>query len=1423
MTIKKYKNGIFAQGLRLALLFVLLAFGQQAWADGSKDLHPSSVTTGNRAQLIHFSSGRDEAIPFPYRGAHYVYAKAGETITLASSVQSYNNTNSNKIALYDPNGNQVPLTIREGSRWNWTYFGNIPNRTAELAGPLRPGENANNNKYRPIYYTVPAGGEGIYRVEFESRDPESTSNGNWQGISNWSQGNDITILAWDISVVSGNNFIPGRVYATNLNLTMGNPSSGSTGYNTVEFRGSVYTRTHDGYTYRVTHKGSNGIVFAFFVNNRGFYEIEDGEIKLLYKSIDGEASTARNRVHNPNTRDVNGNITHKMFYTYPATDMPAVANASIGISNGSGIEAPTTVETWLNTMPIIPDVQNVKVFGVEGTEGRLGHKGGRIEFDAPVAGQYRIVMESLHASFTTRVFTGEAQEGHNVVFWDGKDGAGNATPGGEIPMSVKVILQGAEVHFPFFDVEYNIGGIAIELLNINNSNNVLTDRVFWDDTDLTHSSALVGNAVNPVVNSHLTQINGVFNEGQPSSSNGHNYGGGNHNGEAQNTWGDKKSIDTWTFVQGQEVNVTSEVAIAEADLYTDISYSIGGTSNKAVAEPGETVIFTVTAGNNGPSDVIADPSKNIKGAPFTFSVPGGIDIDENNVQVQVNCGDNRAGQTIPIIYDEQTRMFRSELSLPDGCSITYTFTGTLNGGAGSMVPESTIMRPADVTDPDATNGDPDTPPTNPHFECYNADGTVGGAPGQIGCNNITEVSFMVVPDCLDEMIYFEDFNRGFWATNNGRTDWAERPSVSITANGEILTDINGTVLRGGCRGGATSTYLFAPGKDDIRHAAAANIQPLVSRILPGYYAVLPPGYVKMGIPDTDPWHDPLQEWDPNAANLNPYDINANYDWRPSWDRPDATRDMSGAVNGGAFHVRGIGTAAQSVKPFYQIDAGTIQADKTYTLFLYSYVTYHDKDYMLMDVVDKESGFVYTSVPLKYQQGGTPPGSSPGGGFSLGWIPLEASFKFSSEHCDYDIADREVYIAIRGHRDPELAVGQGFGHTFIDNITFASRRDDANCEIVTTEIECVDECYLEVQGAGFGWSAPSGTPSPVTRSFTQPGTNRGFVLDIYELDNSFNMLINGVPLYDEELEFQGSNQNVRFAVDEARWENNGIPDIWKINQGMSLDKDDRFNNPIPAVRVVIDQNGNVTLYGQRASYDGNGTGAANVVPGQLELLEVFGTVPTLNTVAWNETNDNNIEVSQNVIGITAMKGFGYGLNAKDCETCKILKDGEFNGSEWAEVGQTITYTFQVINMGDMDILDVEIVDPLFGFNITLDEDTHEVNQPEGVTIGFIGDENNNGILNRNETWTFMVDYTITSEDIYTNQGVYNRATVNGIGRINETSTSTRQVQELSTDPTPYDNTWERWDPERPFHTFVPLKGNGLLITNPMIYQRIKDIQ
>lgn len=381
-----------------------------------------------------------------------------------------------------------------------------------------------------------------------------------------------------------------------------------------------------------------------------------------------------------------------------------------------------------------------------------------------------------------------------------------------------------------------------------------------------------------------------------------------------------------------------------------------------------------------------------------------------------------------------------------------------------------------------------------------------------------------------------------------------------------------------------------------------------------------------------------------------------------------------------------------------------------------------------------------------------------------------------------------------------------------------------------------QCFKDVVGNGFTWqyngyndgkvNNGESPTNPVVKQIDQPASDGGFVLDIYKLDNSFNMIINGEPLFKEEIEFQTghANVNTRFKSDKTTFGKEGNNNIWDVNKDETIyfDAIDRLKNPVPVIRVVIDKNGMASLFGKRSTTS------------QLEELETFektgkdynvDTVKKakalpLNKVNWKTsgTGDkvNSIQVKQNVIGQTLMVGFGYGQQVKDCETCVVKKDGILTAANPNNVkpGEVITYTFEVKNLGDMDIHNVEIVDPLFGFNITLDPKTHT---PIPTYVIMVGDTNKNGILDKTETWTFTVDYTVTSNDVYKNKGVYNRATVNGKGVSN---TSSMFITKESVDPTPYKAGDLGWDPLRPYHTFVGLKGQSLFISNPHIYQKVK---
>lgn len=84
----------------MSVLVLLLYLPNDLLADGSKDLYPPRAD-GHRASL-RISTTTSSSYLFASRGVHYVYAKVGETITLASSGQV--DTSDQHIWLYGVSG-----------------------------------------------------------------------------------------------------------------------------------------------------------------------------------------------------------------------------------------------------------------------------------------------------------------------------------------------------------------------------------------------------------------------------------------------------------------------------------------------------------------------------------------------------------------------------------------------------------------------------------------------------------------------------------------------------------------------------------------------------------------------------------------------------------------------------------------------------------------------------------------------------------------------------------------------------------------------------------------------------------------------------------------------------------------------------------------------------------------------------------------------------------------------------------------------------------------------------------------------------------------------------------------------------------------------------------------------------------------------
>lgn len=195
------------------------------------------------------------------------------------------------------------------------------------------------------------------------------------------------------------------------------------------------------------------------------------------------------------------------------------------------------------------------------------------------------------------------------------------------------------------------------------------------------------------------------------------------------------------------------------------------------------------------------------------------------------------------------------------------------------------------------------------------------------------------------------------------------------------------------------------------------------------------------------------------------------------------------------------------------------------------------------------------------------------------------------------------------------------------------RPSFTCISAVSEVRVA--CSVQVSGETF--SAADG----VSKTFNQPPTNYGFTFDIFTLDNSFNMTINGTslafktgfPSTPAELQFQSSATpgiNVKFKDGDLYETNTGIAgsrNIWQLTG----------NQATPILRVVISPTGAVSLFGSKVS------------GGSLFPLELFNGA-TLNTIVWNSAANNVIVISQLVTGPTYINGRGYGVNLVTCLPC-----------------------------------------------------------------------------------------------------------------------------------------------------------------------------
>lgn len=716
-----------------AVLFSLLINIQFVRADGSKDMYPADyfnryaaagVNASNagsyRACLLSgIPTGSDPnlASPFPTNGTLKVYAKEGEHIYMASSAMVMKNTTTKesygRIVWRAPDGTTGRVeNVRRG--------GLIANRAEELAGPNINGSTAGYDAYK---LTVGAGQEGVWEIDFIGTTTTmnfGTESPTRHRIDDWTEDvNHPYINAFDVSVsnVDDNAFIKGRVYANVLNLMM--PSVYNNASFSCQWYTTFYVLTNTGYLYEVKPNGQNGHFSTFFANNKGVQTDPLGWITdnsaysssqavscyggfASYKSMECNVSSNNrfqdNKVptYDPRrpdmalTRVVDGeektvdDITHKIFFCIPSSDMPAYAPAVYGSS---------VDKTWLLTnlnSENSPQISNLSLVGKESRlPGVLGPEGVDIFFEANVSGDFLIEMV-FGDGYANRILSGYCEKGENVIDWDGLDGNGKRVPVVNVSLAGK--LKSAEIHFPFFDLENNKNGLILNQLNAEWTA-VERDTIYWDDSSLSGVGSLVSGE------DPLQMTAGT-------TSPGHRW-----IYERGSNRGDKRIIDTWTFAQGASRGTQNLSAYSR---YIDLGIT-SVVADTTVAHVGETVSYTLEVVNK------AGGKMEYKGD----SVIVDSDADSASVGVWFPRGGFVTTSVELLDSDDSTcRVARQPsssefglgfISLKNGKRATLRVSGYATSALAHnyIQPIGFIMRPGDFFEVDAKNLASDGMPLNP--------------------------------------------------------------------------------------------------------------------------------------------------------------------------------------------------------------------------------------------------------------------------------------------------------------------------------------------------------------------------------------------------------------------------------------------------------------------------------------------------------------------------------------------------------------------------------------------------------------------------------------------------------------------------------------------------------------------------------------
>lgn len=577
-----HRRPIIAAAL-LTLLALAALWPRPVAPAGTRDLYQDGAP-GFRASIEWRNSKYGSSLG--RRTLLKVYAVANEHILVSSSAVGVpNDPNEDElgdILIYNPglvtgpvgaevipatasfSCNQQRATAGNGAR------GRIANRAQELAGPNAAGG------YLPCYYQAPT--TGIYDVVMLGpAGPDSNRERSLSGLvdapdSDFLATQRTAITAWDITIADSPtgtyaNDREGRTFAYYFALFTG--GNGRPIYTTA------YVTSQDGFTYALSPRGADPYGFLFYVNQYGFLNTNDAP---LYRNVMADPRLTTQAQNQLDRLQGGVRIQPPQYPIFLQRPAPETLQA---------LSIPTEAAP--------PVVSDFTFTGPDGKPQTTPGAGGTFSFtiSGGSAGVFVMVLSRDGVTFdptlpTNRVLIGTTTgAGRISVSWDGRDNAGAIFPPGK-GYTAAVVVSGGEVHFPSLDVENNLEGTTIELLNPPGGRcppwNGGCFGAFYDDRGYrTTDGRLVGVEVNGALcaGNPGNPPNPPFSDpirGYDSRENVRGWGftsGGNPDAlcDPEGGFGDKKGIDRWTFYPSQRLVVPLDVVDPTAVTLAQLSGS----------------------------------------------------------------------------------------------------------------------------------------------------------------------------------------------------------------------------------------------------------------------------------------------------------------------------------------------------------------------------------------------------------------------------------------------------------------------------------------------------------------------------------------------------------------------------------------------------------------------------------------------------------------------------------------------------------------------------------------------------------------------------------------------------------------------------------------------------------------------------------